>query len=371
MKSWYPIPTLLMTATLACSGASGEDQPVVLDQPETTLPGTYSQVSSVVELRDGRVAFADLRDKHFLYGSFSPARVDTIGTRVDTILVGDPAPGRYKYPGLTLRLPGDTVALVDFAAERTMLWNEKGEFLAVLRLQPVAGTNQPLWYDSLGYAYKADYRAIMGGLEPGKAVRVDSAPVLRYPRKGTLADTVARLKLPEMGQGQFGETVKQVATIFSGSDAFGVTPDGALWVARSRTNSVDWRSPGGEWVKGAPRPYKKVTVTQADRDHFMEMAHQNGLPAGLEIRFPFADHKPPFTGALGGLDGRVWLQRSRAADDPVAVYDVIGRDGRLVQSVQLPKGAMLGGVGTHGALYLLLKGADDRVTLARFRLEEK
>lgn len=371
MKSWYPMQTLVVTLTLACSGASGADKPVVLDQPEATLPGAYSQVSSVVELRDGRVAFVDLRDKRFLYGSFSPARVDTIGTRVDTFNVGDPAPGRYKYPGLTLRFPGDTVALVDFAAERTTLWNEKGEFLAVLRLHAVAGTNQPLWYDSLGYAYKADYRAIMGGLEPGKVVRLDSAPVLRYPREGTLADTVARLKLPELGEGQFGETMKQVATIFSGSDAFGVTTDGALWVARTTTNSVDWRSPGGEWVKGTQRPYQRVTVTQADRDRFMEVAHQNGLPAGLEIRFPFADHKPPFTAAVGGLDGRVWLQRSRAADDSVAVYDVIGRDGRLVRSVQLPRGAILGGVGTHGALYLLLKGADNRVTLARFRLEEK
>src|SRR3990172_10931298 len=68
---------------LACMGACRANQPaqlVVLAQAEATLPGSFGQVSTVVELQDGRVALADLRDRTFLFASFAPPQADTTGT---------------------------------------------------------------------------------------------------------------------------------------------------------------------------------------------------------------------------------------------------------------------------------------------------
>ena len=50
------------------------------------------------------------------------------------------------------------MALIDFAALRTTLWNRKGEPLRVLPLTPAAGTAPVLVYDTVGHGYKIDYQ---------------------------------------------------------------------------------------------------------------------------------------------------------------------------------------------------------------------
>lgn len=360
------LPALALV--LGCGGGSGP-RPIVLDKPEATLPGSYGQVNNAVELGDGRLALADFGDRAFLYASFDAAKVDTVGQHADSISPTDPAPGKYKLPGQVFHFGGDTVALLDFATLRVELWSEGGAYYGNVKLQPVGGPNPPIAYDTIGHAYKQDYRAVMGGLEPGVRIALDSAPVLRFPREGSIADTVARLKLPKFGEGKFGETTKQVATVFSGTDVFGVTPEGTVWVARAGSNSVDWRTVDGKWTSGPKRPWSKVPVSDADKSHFMDLAHANGMPTGLNIEFPFAEYKPPFASATGGRNGEVWLQRSRAFDDPVPVYDVVGRDGRTVRAVQLPRKASIIGFGRDGVVYVAVRGENQRQTVERFRLK--
>jgi hypothetical protein len=368
MKSSNGAALLALALAIGCGSGSGP-KPIVLDKPEATLPGTYGQINSAVELRDGRIALANFGDRTLLYARFDPAKVDTIGQHVDSISPADPAPGKYKLPGQVFHFAGDTVALLDFAAQRVLLWSEQGAYLGTVRLQPVGGQNPPVAYDTIGHAYKQDYRAVMGGLEPGAKISLDSAPVLRFPREGSLADTVARLKLPSFAEGKFGETTKQVATVYSGTDVFGVTPEGSLWVARAASNRVDRRTLDGKWSFGPGRPWVKIPVSKGDKDHFMDMAHANGMPTGLNIEFPFAEYKPPFSSAAGGPDGEVWLQRSRAFDDAVPVYDVVGQDGRTTRAVQLPPKASIIGFGRRGVLYVSIRGSDQRLTVARFSVK--
>ena len=361
---WMAAGTL--TWTLGCGSAGAK--PIALGAPEAKLPAVLTQVGDVVELADGRIALVELRDRLFLFGDFADGGMRTVGERAD-IAPGEPAPGKYKFPGYVLHFNGDTLALVDFAAQRTTLWNERGEFLSVLGLYPVAGPNQPLAYDSLGHAYKEDYRSVMGGLEPGEKIRSDSLNVIRFPRDGTLGDTVVRLKLPELAEGKFGEEVKSVSTIFGGRDLFGVLPDGSIWVARADENRVDWRSPDGRWTPGAKRPYTKVPVTQADKDRFLEQAYASGLQRGVSVSFPFAKFKPPFVLGLTQPSGEAWLLRSRAAGDSAPVYDVVARDGTVRPPVQLPVGSTLAGFGKDGAIYLVLREADGKQAVGRYRLK--
>lgn len=367
MKLEYVICTLFLATTLACTPAESQSGLTL----EAKLPVSYAMLSNVVELRNGRVVFADTKDKRFLSADLGSGKVDTLGTRVDSLAASAPS-SQYKFPGWVAHLGGDTVALVDFSALRTTLWDERGQPLAVLPLRPVAGTAPILVYDTVGHGYKIDYQAVLGGGEPGRTVRPDSIPVLRIALSGTTVDTVALLASPEYGDATFGEQVQEAAKVFAPNDYFGVLPDGTAWVARGRENRVDWRSPNGTWTRGRSHAFAKLPVTQADKDRVLaqvrEQGKQFGMPQELHISYPFAETKPPFDFALGRPNGEVWLQRPRAREDAVLVYDIFNRKGAWEREITFPKGATLAGFGPKGAIYGSIKGEDGRRTVGRFRL---
>jgi hypothetical protein len=368
MRLEYFSCALVITLTLACSAAESQSGLAL----EAKLPSSYGALSNVVELSDGRVVFTDTRNKLFLRGDLKTGKVDTLGTRVDSLPQSAPAE-HYRFPGWVAHLAGDTVALVDFSAIRTTRWNEKGRALDVLPIRVVSGATPVLLYDTVGHGYKIDYQAILGGGEPGRSLRPDSIPVLRIALKGGAVDTIAHLTTPEYGDATFGEQIQQAAKVFAPNDHFGVLPDGTAWVARGHENRVDWRSPDGKWSRGEARAYAKTPVTQADKDRVLaqvrEQGKQFGMPQDLSITYPFAETKPPFDFALGRENGEVWLQRPRAQEDAALVYDVVGRKGAWQPSVTLPKGASLVGFGTKGAVYASIKGEDGKRTVGRFRLK--
>jgi hypothetical protein len=339
---------------------------------EAKLPGGFAQLSNVVELPGGRVAFADTRNKLFLSADLSSGRVDTLGTRVDSMAPNAP-PQLYKFPGWVAHLAGDTLALVDFSATRTTLWSDAGRSLRVLPIAPVGGNTPVLLYDTIGNGYKIDYQAILGGGAPGRALRPDSIPVLRIGLRDGAVDTVASLVSPEFGDARFGEQVQQAAKVFAPNDFFGVLPNGEAWVARGRENRVDWRSAKGNWTRGSSREYSRQPVTQVDRERVLtqvrEQGKQYGMPQDLPIEYPFADTKAPFEFALGRPNGEIWLQRPRAREDAPIIYDVFHRKDGWRREVTFPVGATLAGFGTTGAIYATIKNDDGSRTVGRFRLK--
>lgn len=354
---------------LGCAG--GGDQPPPEAAPavprvEATLPAVFAQLSNVVELGDGRVAFADTRQRLFLFADLATGKIDTIGVRVDTLGRNPPTVGEYRLPGHVVRLAGDTVAMVDFAALRTTLWTQTGGYIGVLPLPLVGGLTPTLAYDHLGHGYKADFRAVLGGQEPGERVRRDSLPILRFTAGTQRVDTVAWLAGPDYGQAKFGDQVQEVAVIFGPTDTFGVLADGSLWVARGHQNRVDWRAPDGTWTLGTPRERAKVPVTQADKDRFMQRMQERGMPTQVGITFPFAENRPPFEGGLASPAGEVWLQRPRPDESGPLTYDVHARNGGWKRAVTLPAGASLAGFGRDGAIYATLKEGEGR-KVARLR----
>jgi hypothetical protein len=385
MKSFLSLRTLALLGLVGCSGAesherSGGASGAAFNEAElpdsaglaleSKLPAGFGQVSNVIELDRDRVAFADTREKLFLSGSFGSGTLDTLGTQVDAI-AKDAGPGEYKFPGWVARLAGDTVALVDFAALRTTLWNRKGEPLSVLPLHPIAGTAPVLVYDTVGHGYKIDYQTMLG-TEPGVTHRGDSVPVLRIHLAGGQVDTVAHLATPEFGKAKFGEQVQEAAMVFAPNDFFGVRADGSAWVARGKENRVDWRSADGTWRLGTTREYQAQPVTQADRDRVLaqvrEQGKQYGMPQELSIEYPFAETKPPFDFALGRPNGEVWLQRPRATETAALVYDVYDANGAWQRQVTFPSGAALAGFGESGAIYASVRNQDGTRSVARYRL---
>jgi hypothetical protein len=384
MKSYLPLCALILLGLVGCSGAERSEsaggaasaEAQISDSAglalDSKLPASFGQISNVVELDRDRVAFADTRERLFLAGNFGSGTLDTLGQQVDAIKK-DAGPAEYKFPGWVTRLAGDTVALVDFAALRTTLWNRKGEALRVLPLNPVAGTAPVLVYDTVGHGYKIDYQTMLF-TEPGVTTRPDSVPVLRIHLADGKVDTVAHLAAPQFGRARFGEQVQEAATVFAPNDFFGVRADGSAWVARGKENRVDWRSPEGTWSLGTSREYQAQPVTQADRDRVLaqvrEQGKQYGMPQELSIEYPFADTKPPFDFALGRPNGEVWLQRPRATETAGLVYDVYDTKGAWQRQVTFPSGAALAGFGESGAIYGSVKNEDGTKSVGRYRLTE-
>jgi hypothetical protein len=245
--------------------------------------------------------------------------------------------------------------------------------VAVLPVQDVGGNTPMLLYDTLGRGYKIDYQAVIGGGEPGRAIRPDSIPVLRIGLRGGSADTVAHLASPEYGDAVFGEEVQQAAKVFAPNDFFGVLPDGTAWVARAREGRVDWRSPDGKWLLGQAHKFAKVPVTEADKSRVLaqvrEQGKQFGMPQDLHIVYPFADTKPSFDFAMSRPSGEVWLQQPRKDEKSALTYAVFDRKGRWQRDVKFPQDASLAGFGANGAVYASVKNGDGSRTVARFTLK--
>jgi hypothetical protein len=367
MKMTLSLTALMLLGMVGCRSA--ESQTPVL---ETKLPARFGGLSNVVELSDGRVMFTDTRSKLFLRADLKSGKVDTIGKKVDS-LAKAATPGEYRFPGWVAHLRGDTVALIDFGAIRTTLWSEAGRPLGQMAVKEVAGNTPVLLYDTLGYGYKIDYQAVIGGGEPGRMIRPDSIPVLRIAVNGGKVDTVALLAGPEYGDATFGDQVQQAAKVFAPNDFFGVLPDGWAWVARGRENRVDWRSPDGRWTFGRTHEYTRMPVTQQDKDRVLaqvrEHGKQFGMPQDLRIDYPFAETKPPFEFGLGRPNGEVWLQRPRSKEDAALTYDVFNRKGVWEREVTFPAGTTLAGFGHDRSVYGSVKNEDGTRTVGRFQLK--
>ena len=122
---------LLAPFALGCRRAAGESGGLTLEQK---LPAKFAALSNVVELQDGRVAFADTKAKLFFTADLKSGKVDTLGTRVDS-LMPDAPPEQYKFPGWVSHLGRDTIALKGYAQLEVDLGRARD---AITRLLPRA-----------------------------------------------------------------------------------------------------------------------------------------------------------------------------------------------------------------------------------------
>ena len=82
------------------------------------------------------------------------------------------------------------------------------------------------------------------------------------------------------------------------------------------------------------------------------------------------DYRPPFTsGAVrADADGNLWIRTIPPHPTPGGVvYDIVSREGGLVDRLQLPPGYSLAGFGQGRVVYLSMRDASG-VHLARVRL---
>jgi hypothetical protein len=360
-------------------------EPVRLTRPDAAFAEPFTLVASVRELRDGRVLVLDRRDRIVLLVDFQTGKSTAVG-REGT------GPGEYSQPGRLFPLPGDTTAIYDGPARRFVIVEPNGKTGADFRMDVATGAGQrrggvPKWSDNQGRIFTEGSPYATGPVMAG----ADSAAIARFARGSGHGDTVAWARLDRetvqiRNTPEGGVSVTNGIRAFAWRDDWVALPDGGVAVVRAADYHVDWVSPSGDRTAGRAVATARLPVTEADKDNArkerlaaMRGATTRGRPGtppssppnefpGLpELTFPA--FKPPFEmgRTVARPNGELWVLRSRAANDRVAVYDVFTRARGLVRRVAFPPATEIIGFGKDAA-YTLRLDDDDLQYLERWRL---
>jgi hypothetical protein len=191
-------------------------------------------------------------------------------------------------------------------------------------------------------------------------------------------------------------------------DQWAMLPDGTFAIVRGRDYHVDWLGADGVW-KSTPKmefDWQRVSderktqlrdsVENSMKARF-EQANQTvvnpppagrggrggggggGAPAGsprppvpnIVLQTPLdeiTDYEPPFAegSVRADADGNVWIRTSTMKGDR-PVYDVVNRNGEIVDRVQLPAFRTIAGFGA-GVVYLVVLERNNLVRLERVRI---
>jgi hypothetical protein len=269
--------------------------------------------------------------------------------------------------------------------------------------------------------------ATHGGGIPELPQPPDSAPITRVHLETRTVDTAAFIKIPKVGM-QMSRSDDGTITMISEVnplpvvDDWAVMPDGSIAIVRGHDYHVDWIAPDGGRRSSPKIPFEWQRLTDEDKIAFLDsvkVARERlqaeggdragattgmmgapgaaptvqtmivtrdgaggggaGGPGNVSMRGPqvnfvpadqLPDYKPPFfAGAVrADGDGNLWIRTipTRAiAGGPV--YDVVNRQGELVERVQLPPGRTIVGFGAGAVVYLVSRDGD-RTVLERARV---
>lgn len=359
-------------------------QEVELGEPTAAYPEPFGLLGGVRELSDGRVLVADP-----LGGAL--IRLDAALTQAEKLGAEGEGPGEYQQPDGLWPIGGDASLLVDLGNARLTVVGPDGALGKSSPLVLSGGTGPggmalaiPGGTDDAGYVYFAGSPLSPDGMR-------DSVEVFRLDRSSGEFEPVVTIRAPEITEQRSGADFGIRRVPLGRADAWGVAPNGGLYITRERDYSVEFISPAGARMKGPPVEVRPVPIGRAEKE---EWADDNARNGGVMIDIgmqggqrrvsmsrstgrrsevdgqPWNDTKPPFVVGRIRVDaaGHGWVRRSEPAGRP-ALYDVFDQKGRLVRTVRFPAGRTLVAFG-DGSLYAASTDAFDQQFLERYSMPQ-
>jgi hypothetical protein len=345
-------PALVAALALgpACGGAKPAAPVTRLAGPTDSVITSFGEISGAAWLGRNRWAVVAPNDEAVAIAALTSHEVRRLGGR---------GTEEIRNPSTLFRV-GDTLCVGDWGLRRSTLWTLEGRAVGTIPASDALRGALPRAGDGAGrFYYELSPRPGPGGLG-----NRDSAVVVRAAPGGPGADTLARLAPADLAEVVSDAGRRFEPRVFSGSDRWGVLPDGSLWVARVYENRVAWRGTDGRWRKGEPLPDRVLEVTRYDKELFLRK-----FPPELRNtaeQLPFAAIKPPFEAGLTADGGDVWLEKSRAPADSTRRYQVVDREGRLRREIQLPGQGRIVAVGKDELL--VVQPARDGAHLLSFAI---
>jgi hypothetical protein len=327
----YPLvlPALFLAA--ACAKTKPPVPDILVAQTADTIIVPVTSVGDAVPRSDGRWVVLATTENQILVVDFTTRKTM-------------PFPGitKEEVPGPTrLIAAGDTLIVSDWGLRRITSWVAGSKRLSTWPVPDALRGAFPSARDAAGQWYFA----LTPPPLPDGSEQKDSAAIVRADPQLTKFDTLARLAPPEIAlSGPDG--TQWVRRALGGVDAWGVYPNGELWLARVFQNQMVWRPSGGGAVVRSPLlPDPVRFVQEMDRQIYLRRFPPENR-AELSQR-PFAGVKPPFERAFATPDQRIWLFKSGIALDSVRDFQVADSTGLLVR-VRVPsRGVALGVDGSH------------------------
>jgi len=317
---------------------------VVIGREEGAREDQLFDVRSVVRFRDGRIAIANAGTSEIRIHDPSGRHLSTLGREGD-------GPGEFRGLDQLWITPGDSLAAYDALRKQLTTFAPDGRVASTHPLPVVAG--------------RPGSTLLVGRFGDGSVLAKASAPLAPDAREGLLRQSaVFGRAAPD------GSPARAIVELFDGemfvervdggSTGYGrpfaaepqavVERDGFYY---SESESYDIRrfAPGGALEMIVRRRADPLPVTEDDRRR-----HREGMLEGatgpdrarLErflARVPIPEHKPAHGRMLVDADGNLWVARTRAADDEAPRWDVFGREGAWLGTVDLPPRARLAEVG--------------------------
>lgn len=222
----------------------------------------------------------------------------------------------------------------------------------------------------------------------------DSAPVLRMDFDKRTVDTIALLKAPMSKMvivaTQNMMTMYDVINPLPLGDEWAMLPDGTVAIVRGQDYHIDWLAPDGKLSSSPKMPFDWRRLPIEEKEALIDSVKKANAEREAKLppppppvpgqpvmpRRPFMTLEPKelpdFYPAVrqgqvrADAEGNIWIlpSTSAAAKDGL-LYDVVDRNGRIVERVQLPKGRTLVGFGAHGTIYLQNVKGPGSATLER------
>jgi hypothetical protein len=164
---------------------------------------------------------------------------------------------------------------------------------------------------------------------------------------------------------------------FELTDEWAALHDGTVAIIRWRDYHVDWIGPDGSKKSSAPTAWNWVRMSDEDKARFIDtlkvvLQKNDSSQAGQMMMFggpsttpvwetltvapsEVPDYPPPFVprATRVDLDDRIWLlERAPIGSRAPLVYEVIDRNGQIVDRVRMPPNAAVLGFGPGESVYL-------------------
>ncbi|MFV1986628.1 MAG: hypothetical protein ACC682_05080 [Gemmatimonadota bacterium] len=388
MVSGFGIALIVAVGELWSGASAGvAAQETTLGEPVASRDEAFGLIGGVRELPDGSVLVADP-----LGGLL--VRLDATLMSMETLGSEGEGPGEYGQPDNIWPVGRDRSILVDLGNARLSDVDPDGRIgdgTPIVLPAGEAGRGGmggmlmalPGGSDANGHVYFA-------GSGFGPDGPRDSVELFRLrPGEGE-PERVATLKAPELNvEGSAGSDMSISRVPMGPVDAWGVAPDGSLFIARVGDYSVEYVRANGAIRRGEPVAYRPVGIRMAEKEEWAaERSRVGGVMIDVAMggggrrtqmsrstggrrelaQYDWPDDMPAFTTTRISVDsdGNGWIRRSTKAGQ-TALYDVFNTLGERVKSVRFPADRTLISFG-RGAMYVARIDEFDQQFLEKYDL---
>jgi hypothetical protein len=389
--------TILMLAAAATAGAQ---TPIPIRTIGPILATSTENVGQAVTVRG-------TSDGHVIVGAGARQKVYAFDSTLKNFtIVVDSGTGTGQIPIRTtgvIPYLADSTLLPDFGANALLVLDATGKqirSMAPPRSQDLMFLGIPAAFGRPGFDPKGRlvYRTqIPPNLRPAPTpsggqkvemtpVNPDSAPIVRGDFDTRRVDTIAWMKTPSQGRmgmemkenpagGAPSITMHMLMNPFAMADEWSMLSDGTVAIVRVHDYHIDWIDPDGTRRSSPKMPIDWKRYTDAERTQRVDsikrvadeqikraLSAQTGA-GGPQIKFDlgivpdseFPQFWPPIQPGtvLADLEGHLWILPTTSTNVVNGLtYDVVDRNGQVIERVQLPKDHVLVGFGPRNVVYL-------------------